>query len=244
MPLVVSTPPGPPGKPVIYGITGTSVNAKFTDGLSGSNAIDFRRLCLSTNGTTPDFYWTAPGTYGDYIVSFSDGDSPLGGLTPGATYYVWARCHSFAGYGSWSARATFVAKTTPDPPTTPWIEEFTNTSVKINWNPNFNGGSEINGYQINWGTNPGGLDQYWNDVWPPLTFTGLTPGVTYYFRAQARNSVGYSGWSGVIASRTIAGAYVNDNGTWRLAVPWVKDSGVWRRAKPWIRDQGTWRQTS
>lgn len=240
---VIYTPPGAPGKPVPYNVSGFNANVKFTDGSEGSNPIDGRRLAWSSSsGATPPLDQTTTG--GDYIMSFSDGDTPIGSLTVGTTYYVWARCHSYAGWGKWSARAQFYTQQVPDAPSTPWFEDVQLTSVKLGWDPNFNGGSEINGYQVGWGTDPNTPQTYWNDVWPGLTITGLQPGAVYYFWVQARNSVGYSAWSGAAVNRTVAGAYVNDNGTWRLAIPYVKDGETWRLAQVWVKDQGSWKQTN
>lgn len=231
-------PPGAPGKPIPYNVGGTTANVRFTDGSQGTNPIDSRRIAWSTLTGTPAFEGTT------YPNSFSDGDTPISGLAVGTTYNVWARCHSFAGWGPWSARASFYTRQVPDPPSTPWFEDIQPTSVKIGWVPNYDGGAGIEGYQVAWGTDPHTPQTYWNNVWSPVTITGLQPGVVYYFWVQARNAVGYSGWSGAAVNRTIAGAYVYLDNTWRLAVPYVKDGGVWRLAQVWTRYEGNWKQTN
>jgi hypothetical protein len=80
--------------------------------------------------------------------------------------------------------------------------------------------------------------------------TGLTPGTVYNFAVRSQNAYGWSAWSKVTSVRTVAGAYVNVNGVWKLAVPYVNvggvggTGGVWHQAEAWTKSIGVWGRTT
>lgn len=222
--------PSAPSKPVISAIKSTSVGVTFTDGSNGGDAIDAREITYglsSTGGTTN--------------VS-SDRSTTITGLTPGKTYYFWARCHNSVGWGPWSTRASAVTLNVPAAPTTPVISNVTAGSVVATFSPNADGGAAITAYQVGYGTDPT-TPSTTISASSPQTVTGLAPGTKYYFRVRALNSVGYSAWSAASTAQTVAGVYVSVGTTWKLAVPYVRVSGVWKIAEPWARVTGVWKRT-
>jgi hypothetical protein len=85
--------PAAPGAPTLSVIRHTTVNVAFTDGYSAL-PIDARQIGWGTDSGSPQ-----------YTMS-SDGSDTVTGLTPGRTYYFWARTHNSSGWGPWSASST------------------------------------------------------------------------------------------------------------------------------------------
>lgn len=226
-----STAPSAPSTPVISGITTTSAYVTFNDGANGGLAIDARQIGygLSASAMT--------------IVS-SDRSTTITGLTPGKTYYFWARTHNAKGWSGWSARAQATTLKVPDPPTTPLLSSVRATSVDVAFTPNGNGGSPITGYEIGYGTSPTTPSSTVATASSPKLVTGLNPGTVYYFFTRAKSAVGYSAWSAPSSARTIAGAYIKVGAVWKLAVPYVRVGGVWQVAEPWVRSAGVWKRTT
>lgn len=98
---------------------------------------------------------------------------------------------------------TIHRETVPDAPDQPILSNVNNIRVLVDINVNGNGGDPIDLIQIGYGT---------SSVSPQTIITtdgydyvtGLTPGTTYYFWGQARNSVGYSSWSPRASIKTLA----------------------------------------
>jgi hypothetical protein len=225
-----ASPPNPPSKPTISSITSTSLFVSFTDGANNGAAIDSRQISY---GTSP--------TGGQTTIS-SDGSTSISGLTPGTTYYFWARTHNSEGYSGWSARADATTLRVPDAPSAPVITGLTQVSLIASWTPNGTGGSPITGYDIGWGTNSESPTST-VDATSPKTLTGLNPGTTYYIFARAKNAIGTGPWSAATTIKTIAGAWVKVGAVWKEAVPYVRVGGIWKVARPWGRVAGTWRET-
>lgn len=226
------TKPSPPTTPSISSITATSVYATFSDGSNGGDAIDSRQIGYGTSSSSPQSFIS------------SDRSTTIGGLTPGTTYYFWARTHNSLGWSSWSGRASARTLKVPDPPTPPLLAAVRVTSLDAAWTANGNGGSTITGFEIGYSTSSTGSPTTAISATSPRTVTGLQPGTTYYFRTRARNSVGWSAWSSATSIRTIAGAYIKVGAVWKLAVPYVKVAGVWKLAEPWVRSVGVWKRTT
>lgn len=226
------TVPAKPSTPSISNIGATSVHVTFSDGSNGGDAIDSRQIGYGTSSTSPQD-----------IVS-SDKSTTISGLSPGTTYYFWARTHNSEGWSSWSGRATATTLKVPDAPTTPLLSSARMTSVDVAFSPNGNGGSTITGYEIGWSTSSSGNPTNTVAAKSPQVVNGLMPGTTYYFRTRAKSSIGWSPWSGAASVRTVAGAYVKVGNETKLAVPYVKVGGVWKIAEPWVRSVGVWKRTT
>ena len=226
------TIPAKPTTPVISNITSTSVYATFSDGSNGGDAIDARQIGYGTSSTSVQ-----------HTVA-SDRSTTISGLTPGTTYYFWARTHNSEGWSAWSGRATAKTLEVPDPPTAPLLAAVRMTSVDVAFTANGNGGSPITGYEVGYSTSASGSPTTAISATSPKTVTGLTPGTLYYFRTRAKSSVGWSAWSAATSIRTLAGAYVKVGAEWKLAVPYVKVDGVWKLAEPWTKSVGVWKRTT
>lgn len=227
-----STIPAKPTTPVISSVTASSVNVTFSDGANGGAAINSRQIGYGTSSTTVQ-----------KTVS-SDKSTTITGLTPGTTYYFWARTHNSEGYSAWSGRATAKTLKTPDAPTTPLLAAVRMTSVDVTFTANGNGGASITGYEIGYSSTPWVTDGQIVAAKPPQTITGLTPGTLYYIWARAKNSVGVGPWSAASSIKTLAGAYIKVGAVWKLAVPYVKVDGTWKLAEPWGKSVGVWKRTT
>lgn len=221
----------PPSMPLISSITNNSVFVTFEDGTGGA-PIDSREIGYGTNPTTPQ------------TIVPSDGSTTISGLSPGTTYYFWARTHNAAGYSDWSPRASATTHRVPDAPNAAGFSSLTQTSVSVSWTANGNGGAPITGYDIGYGTNSSSPTTIISASTSPKTVTGLEPGTLYYFWVRAKNYVGASPWSAKTSVETIAGAWVKVGSTWKKAIPYVNVNGVWKLARVWVRSAGTWKETS
>lgn len=223
--------PGAPSTPAISSVTSTSVFATFTDGSTGGGTIDSRQIGYGTNSSTPT------------STVASDGSTTVSGLTPGTTYYFWARTHNAKGYSAWSGRASKKTLNHPSAPGKPVLSEILPTSLKVSWTaPTDDGGSAITGYQVGYGTSSTTPSTIVSGT-SPKTITGLSPGTTYFFWVRAINAVGTGPWSAFTANATIAGARIKVGAVWVIAVPYVRQSGVWKLAVPYVKIAGVWKPT-
>jgi hypothetical protein len=225
------TVPDAPHTPTLSGITSTSMVVKFADAGNGGDAIDARQI---TYGTDPDG--------GTSNVS-SDGSTTISGLSPGTTYYFWARTHNSIGWSRWSGRASAKTLSVPTAPSAPLLSSITATSVDVSWTDNSNGGSAIIAHQIGYGTSSSAPTTTVSASSPQVV-NGLTPGTTYYIFVRAQSSVGWSAWSKPTSMKTVAGAYILVGSTWKLAVPYVNVGGTWKLAEAWGRSAGVWKRTT
>lgn len=225
------TVPDHPSTPTISGILSTSVVVKFTDGDNGGDSIDSRQIGYDTDSTG-----------GSKTLVSSDGSTTVTGLSPGTTYYFWARTHNSVGWSSWSGRASAKTIKVPDAPDKPLLSSVTATTVDVSFTANGNGGAAITAYQIGVGITALGPSTTISASSPQVV-TGLTPGTTYYFFARAQNSVGWSAWSAAASVKTVAGAYILVGMAWKLAIPYVRVSGLWKKAEPWVKSLGVWERT-
>lgn len=240
-----ATAPSTPSVPVISSITSTSVVATFTDGANNGAAIDSRQLS----------YGTDPG--GSPTRISSDGSTLITGLTPGTTYYFWARTHNSEGYSPWSASRSAKTLNVPDATSAPILTQASQTFVVVNFYANGNGGSAITGYDIGFTLTT--FDASGNPIIPgggpspsviqastgsPWGIYNLSPGRGYVFWVRAKNAVGAGPWSEARTVTLIAGARVLVGGVWRRAVPYVRVGGVWKLARPWVKASGVWKESS
>lgn len=221
--------PGAPSTPVLSGVTSTSIFATFSDGSNGGGTIDSRQLAYHDINTVS----------GATIIA-SDGSTTISGLTPGTTYYVWARTHNAKGYSPWSGVASKKTLNVPAAPGKPILSGISPTSVTISWTAPTDGGSPITGYQVGYGTSSTTPSTIISAT-SPKTITGLTPGTTYFFWVRAINAVGTGPWSPFAANSTIAGARIKVGTSWVIAVAYVRDGGVWKLAVPYVKDAGVWK---
>lgn len=212
-------------------ITSTSVVAAFDGQGNGGSPI-----------TTWQLGWSdEPNNIAEFNMA-SSGTSTVSGLTPGTTYYFWARGANALGWGPWSTRSQMTTLSVPQAPSVPMLSNNQPTSVDVSWTPNGTGGSPITGFQVGYATSPVAPVTIVSAT-SPKTITGLTPGTTYYFWVRAQNAIGFSDWSGFASNQTIAGARIKVSGVWKFAIPYVRDGGVWKNAVPYVKTAGEWKET-
>lgn len=226
--------PDTPSVVKITNVRNNSVHVSFTDGAwDGGATVLERQFGWGTNPSAPT------------SVLSSNVGTDITGLTPGATYYFWSRTRNAAGWSNYSARQSVVLQNVPQAPSAPVPGNVTQSTVDLTWTPNGTNGQPILEYQMGWSsstsapatTQSTGLNKYG-------TVSGLQPGVVYYFWVRARNTYGWSPWSTYSSTRSIAGAWVNVNGTWKQAVPYVRVNGVWKVTRPWAKIAGVWKEMS
>lgn len=92
--------------------------------------------------------------------------------------------------------------TVPPAPNAPVISEITDTSMRVIFSGNGDGGASITAWQIGFSADPnsiyGSIDSF------DHVFEDLDPGVTYYFWARGVNTVGYGPWSVRSSARTLS----------------------------------------
>lgn len=224
-----TVPPAP--TPVWFENVGsTFLTAKFQN--QGDGGAPFTDFHLA--------YGTDPNT--DPYIS-STGTSNITGLTPGTTYYFWARSVNSVGPGPWSVRTQVTTLNVPDAPSMPDLTNIQPTSVTVSWTPNGTGGSPFTGFQVGYSTSLTLPPSTIVSATSPKVISGLNPGTTYYFWVRAQNAIGFSAWSAPASNRTIAGARIQDGGIWKIAVPYVRQGGVWKLAVPWVKNAGEWKET-
>lgn len=225
--------PSAPSKPVISSITANSMRLVWTVGSSNGATIDGYQVARNTSNTTT----------GATIIN-TDTDNVFTGLSPGTTYYWWARTHNAKGYSPWSPVASAKTLQVGDAPSQVIASDPTQTSIIVSFTDNGNGGSAITERQIAYNTTnttTGATSVNYTGV---MTITGLLPATTYYIWARVRNAAGWSSYSPVATFRTIAGAWLNVDNIWKEAIPYVNDGGVWKLARPWVREAGVWKETT
>jgi hypothetical protein len=90
--------PDAPDPVVLSNITQTTVHTQFTGNGNGGAAVTQWQLGYGTSATAPQISVTSTGTL------------DVTGLTPGATYYFWARGLNSVGWGPYSARTSSKSK--------------------------------------------------------------------------------------------------------------------------------------
>src|SRR5690348_7326970 len=129
------------------------------------------------------------------------------------------------------------------PPSVPSISDLTQVSLTASFT-DAGDGAPVDSRQLSYstGTDPDAGTIFSSDGSDPIT--GLSPGTTYHVWARTHNVAGYSGWSGMATTKTIAGARINVSGVPKEAIPYVRTGGVWKVARPWVKTLGTWKETT
>src|SRR5438094_3929669 len=142
-------------------------------------------------------YWsTSSGTETGYVNLGNITSYTNTIVTPGVTYFYKVRAVNSVGLSPLSNEASATAITVPTAPQNLQATAGTR-NITISWQPpTSDGGSAITGYKVYRSTSSGTETGYVNlgNV-NSYTNTGLTPGVTYFYKVRAVNSVGLSSLS-------------------------------------------------
>lgn len=226
-----SKAPDAPSKPTVSAITSSSAYITFTDGDNNGASITSRQIGYGKTTGNPT------------TTVSSDRSTTVTGLTSGTRYYFRARTHNSEGYSAWGA---YTGITTLDEPGTPGVvtlNTVTQTSVLASFKDTDTGGAAILQRQIGYGTSPS-APLLTAEYAGPTTIKNLKPSTKYYFWSRSRNAIGWSSWSAVSSTTTLAGAKLKVGGVWVNAVPYVRVSGVWKPARPWTKQFGFWEESS
>jgi predicted phage tail protein len=131
------------------------------------------------------------------------------GLTNGQSYYYKVSAVNSAGEGSQSNEASATPVTVPSGPQS-LSATAGNAQVVLTWSaPASDGGALITAYMVYSGTSPGG-ETLLTTLGNVLTYTntGLTNGLTYYYKVTAVNSVGEGSFSNEASATPGSGATV------------------------------------
>lgn len=229
----VALPPGVPSNVVTRDITSRTVKVEMTDNGDGGSPILERQIGYS------DVFGAI-----EFVVSIVTGTIiTIANLTPNTTWSFRARSRNRFGWSGWSGIVA-TAKTLPDVPKAPLpvtLSNLTQDSVDAAFlPPTDTGGLPILEMQLGYGLDANTPSTIVTSDGSD-TVSGLISGQKYYFWARARNQIGWGPWS-TVRSATLASAiyitegpaskealaYVNVNGTWRVAESWVKLGGFWR----------------
>ena len=176
-------------------------------------------LTISGSGTI-DVVWLPPTSSGyssitDYDVQYKETlvtgwtdlqhtgtvrSASITGLTNGTSYDVQVRASNADATGPWSATsvetpANLGGPGAPAPPTLTSGDQ----QISVAWlEPSDNGGSAIDGYDVEWrqGTEGNWTDLNHTGLVRSAVITGLTNGQEYQVQVRANNSVASGNWSG------------------------------------------------
>ncbi|MFL5936043.1 MAG: fibronectin type III domain-containing protein [Gaiellaceae bacterium] len=146
------------------------------------------------------------------------------GLGNGTTYYYKLTAGNAAGDSSLSNEVSAIPATTPAAPTWKPATAASN-KVDLSWNAPADNGAAITGYKLYRATTGGG-ETLLTTLGTGTTYsdTGLTNGVTYYYKLSATNSRGESGLSAELSATPAAAVTVP--ATPALAAPAAGDRTV------------------
>lgn len=132
----------------------------------------------------------------------------------------------------------------PGAPQNVRVTNVTPTTVTVAWDPGSRGNADIDLYSPHKATQPNFSDDVFVQVGGgerSYTWTGLTPGTTYYLRVNAHNADGWSDMSATVQTRTLSGFYVSDGSTWKATEAFVSDGSAWKPIEVYVSDGSTWK---
>jgi hypothetical protein len=187
------SPPGPPSPPALVspanGATGVSIPATLT--WSASSGAASYQVQVSTSST---FATTVYDQSGLTSVSTS-----VSGLSASTVYFWRVNATNSYGTSAWSSTYSFTTAA-PAPPAAPVLLSPTNGATGVSRNPtlSWNASSGATSYRVQVSRNSS-FTQLVYDVSgitsTSTQVTGLGSRTSYYWRANATNSNGTSGWS-------------------------------------------------
>lgn len=233
-------PPNVPTQPGIsvgpIGATTATVNVSAADGRGAG--VDQYQVQVIRNADSA-IIWESYG-----------GSVAVTGLVRNTAYWARAMAHNAVGWGAYAISGVFTTLSLPPNAPTALAAGLPGPStVDLTWAaPVDNGGQAIAGYYVQAATDAGfttGLVTATLGNVLATTLGGLVPGLHYYVRVRARNSMGDGPYSNVVQIDTLSRNRVKVPGVgWVPVRVWVKVPGLgWRVVKWWKKVPGTgWTQ--
>ncbi len=202
-----ATAPGAPTSLTATADGQTTINLRWAAPTNtGGTAITGYQIEVSPNGTDN---WT------NLVANTAATTYAHTGLSAGVTRYYRVRAINAVGTGNpstiASATTSTPTSTVPNAPTQLTATASGRTTINLSWTaPADNGGAAITGYRVE--VSPTGTGDTWDDLVANIaattySHTGLSAGVTRYYRVRALNAVGASDAS-TIANATTDGRTV------------------------------------
>src|SRR5207249_2081642 len=165
---------------------------------AGDHKVTLNWIAPSSNGGSPItgykiYRSTSSGTETGYVSLGNVTSFTNTGLTNGVTYFYKVRAVNSVGLSPLSTEASATPSTTPSAPQNLQASAGTG-NITLTWHaPSTNGGTAITGYKVYRSTSSGTETGYVSlgNVTSYIN-TGLTPGVTYFYKVLAVNSIGLS----------------------------------------------------
>jgi hypothetical protein len=131
----------------------------------------------------------------------------------------------------------------------PVASGITSTAATLTWTAAERGNADIDRYQWRVADNAGMSGALLGPELAGTTLTDstandvtLTPGVTYYAQARARNADGWGPWSASSAGfQTVAGVFVSDGTAWTPREMFTSDGRQWLAAAVNVSDGTSWK---
>jgi phosphodiesterase/alkaline phosphatase D-like protein len=195
--ITVATLSASPAAPVATAATSVTSSSFQANWNASTGATDYY-LDVSTSSTFSSY------VYNNYEVGNYIGIT-VNGLSAGTTYYYRVRAYNSSGTSGNSGTITVATlSAAPAAPVATAATSVTSSSFQANWNAS----TGATDYYIDVSTSSTFstyvIDNYEVGNYIGITFTGLSPGTTYYYRVRAYNSSGTSGNSSTISVTTTA----------------------------------------
>jgi titin len=194
-------------------VPGTPTNLSASSGSVNSVRVTFTAPVSNGGGAITDYdveYSTDPnfeagtGTFFEGATASTSTTIDVTDLTGGLTYYFRVRAQNAAGSGVWTyiSNGAIASSTPPGAPTNVSASRLSSGTVRVLFTaPSDTGNSAISDYDIEFSTDPqfqagaGIFVEAGTTTNSYVDVTGLTNGITYYFRVRAQNGAGFGPWS-------------------------------------------------
>ncbi|OJW22507.1 MAG: hypothetical protein BGO49_00540, partial [Planctomycetales bacterium 71-10] len=170
-----AAPVATPGTLYASAASSTQINLSWYDQSSNETGFKVER---STDGVNFAEIGTSPANQGSYQAT---------GLTPGVTYYFRVRGCNGQGHSAYSTTASAATRFVPAAPADLTAVARGDGYINLAWTDT---ATNETGYSIERSTDGVAFAYLTSAGWNQTTYlaTGLTAGVTYYFRVQSRNT--------------------------------------------------------
>ena len=179
-PVTVPVPPSAPTGLIETPTSDTGVSLTWAPAAGGGLPVTYYLV----------FRGTSPGALSQ-LATVAQNCARDATLTSGTTYYYAVQAKDSG--GDVSGMSTAVAVTAPVPPSVPaglTATTVTATAASLSWNASASGGLPVLYYAIFRGTSPGLLTPAVTVTQTSWRDTSLSPGTTYYYAVQAKDSGG------------------------------------------------------